>query len=323
MARKGDPDLEPVGLMGLGLMGRGIAACLLSNGFRVVAYNRTPRRAKQAVEHVGRALEDLVARKSLRRSRIAGWQERLYLVRRPEELAGCPFIIESVKEDLALKRRMYDRVEAVTGASTVIASNTSSFPTAVLQQVRERPERFIVMHWAEPATITRYLEIVPGERTSKRTIRLTRRLGLACGKEPTVLNRDIRGFISNRLMYAMMREACHLVEAGVADVETVDRSFRNDIGWWATVAGPFRWMDLTGIPAYAAVMEGLFPDLCNAKSVPAMMRKVVKDGAKGIANRKGFYRYTKSTAEEWEKVWLDFTFDIRRLVEEYEKRVRL
>jgi len=264
-----------------------------------------------------------VARKSLRRSRIAGWQERLYLVRRPEELAGCPFIIESVKEDLALKRRMYDRVEAVTGASTVIASNTSSFPTAVLQQVRERPERFIVMHWAEPATITRYLEIVPGERTSKRTIRLTRRLGLACGKEPTVLNRDIRGFISNRLMYAMMREACHLVEAGVADVETVDRSFRNDIGWWATVAGPFRWMDLTGIPAYAAVMEGLFPDLCNAKSVPAMMRKVVKDGAKGIANRKGFYRYTKSTAEEWEKVWLDFTFDIRRLVEEYEKRVRL
>lgn len=60
-------------------------------------------------------------------------------------------------------------------------------------------------------------------------------------------------------MYAMMREACYLVEAGVADIATIDRSFRNDIGWWAALAGPFRWMDLTGIPAYAAVMDGLLP----------------------------------------------------------------
>jgi len=133
----------------------------------------------------------------------------------------------------------------------------------------------------------------------------------------------VRGFLSNRMMYAMLREAFHLVESGIADVETVDRSFRNDIGWWATVAGPFRWMDLTGIPAYAAVMEGLLPQLCNEKRVPRLMRQVVRSGAVGIANRNGFYPYTRPSAKEWEKVWVDFTYDIRKLVEKYEKRVEL
>ena len=154
-------------------------------------------------------------------------------------------------------------------------------------------------------------------------MRLTRDLGLLLGKEPSVLNFDIRGFISNRLMYAMMREACHLVETGVADLETVDRSFRNDIGWWATIAGPFRWMDLTGIPVYAAVMEGLLPELCNDGVVPKMMREIVEKDARGISNRRGFYKYTRASAEEWEKVWLDFTHDIRKLTEKYEKRVKM
>src|ERR1051326_3240559 len=149
----------------------------------------------------------------------------------------------------------------------IIASNLSSRPISSLQKARRHPERFVGMHWGEPAEIMRYLEIIPGNRTSPEAIRLTRRLGEACGKEPSALNVDIRGFVSNRMMYAMMREAFYLVESGVADLETVDRSFRNDIGWWATIAGPFRWMDLTGIPAYATVAEGLFPKLCNAKSV--------------------------------------------------------
>jgi 3-hydroxybutyryl-CoA dehydrogenase len=81
-------------------------------------------------------------------------------------------------------------------------------------------------------------------------------------------------------------------------------------------------MDLTGIPAYAAVMEDLFPELANSASVPELMKRVVKKGALGTANRKGFYRYTKASARAWEKAWVDFTFDVRKLVEKYEKRVR-
>jgi 3-hydroxybutyryl-CoA dehydrogenase len=229
-------------------------------------------------------------------------------------------VIESVKEDLELKRRIYDEVESVLSREAVIASNTSSLPISVLQTGRENPARFIGMHWGEPAQIMRYLEVIPGDQTSGRTVDLTMRLGELCGKEPTLLNRDIQGFISNRMMYAMLREACYLVESGIADVETVDRSFRNDIGYWATIAGPFRWMDLTGIPAYEAVMQGLLPKLCNSREVPKMMRDMVESGAQGIGNAKGFYRYTKASARRWEKAWVDFTYEIRKLAEKYDAR---
>jgi 3-hydroxybutyryl-CoA dehydrogenase len=119
------------------------------------------------------------------------------------------------------------------------------------------------------------------------------------------------------MMYAMIREACHLVEAGIADLETVDRSFRNDIGWWSLLAGPFRWMDLTGIQAYGYVMEGLLPKLCNSTKVPKLMRDKLASGAKGIGNAKGFYPYTKKSAHNWEKNWVEFTYDIRKLADKY------
>jgi len=323
MGTKTSQEFAKVGVIGLGLMGRGIVACLLANGLPVVAYNRTARRAKQAQKHIAEMLDELVARRVTPRAQVSSWQRRLQVTGDFDDLADADFIIESVTEDLALKRRIYDQVEAAVRARTVIASNTSSFPTTLLQEGRKRPGRFIVMHCAEPAPITRYLEIVPGKRTTKRTTRLATRLGVLCGKEPTVLNFDIRGFISNRLMYAMMREACYLVEAGVADVATVDRSFRNDVGWWAALAGPFRWMDLTGIPVYATVMEGLLPELCNSESVPALMSKVLGKGAEGISNGKGFYTYSRASRREWEKAWVDFTFDISCIVAKYEKRVRL
>jgi hypothetical protein len=216
--------LQPIGLIGLGLMGRGIASCLLSRGFDVIAYNRTARRAKASVHHIENSLEELVRRKMATRARIKNWRDRFRLVGSIAELAPAPFVIESVKEDLELKHQIYEQLESAVVADAVIASNTSSLPISVLQSGRKQPARFIGMHWGEPAQIMRYLEVIPGEQTSARTVELTMEVGNRCGKEPTLLRRDIQGFISNRMMYAMIREAFYLVEAGIADIETVDPS---------------------------------------------------------------------------------------------------
>jgi 3-hydroxybutyryl-CoA dehydrogenase len=313
-------QIEPVGLIGLGLMGRGIASCLLANGLEVVGFNRTVSRAQESVDHIDEALRELVRRKVVGKEKIRGWKRRYRLVDSLAGLKPCRFVIESVKEDLVLKRQIYDELEAVVSPRAIISSNTSSLPITLLQAGRAQPERFIGMHWGEPAQIMRYLEIIPGGQTSARTKRLTRELGEICGKEPTVLNRDIQGFLSNRMMYAMLREACYLVEAGIADIETVDRSFRNDMGWWALLAGPFRWMDLTGIPAYQLVMDGLLPKLCHTTETPKLMRDMVASGAQGISNAKGFYRYSKSSAKRWEKAWVDFTYEIRALADKYSER---
>ena len=111
------------------------------------------------------------------------------------------------------------------------------------------------------------------------------------------------------------------MELGVADVATIDQSFRNDIGWWATLAGPFRWMDLTGLPAYAAVMHGLYPHLSAAQHPSKQMTELAASGARGIANGKGWYTYSPEAAKQWEQVWREFTFDIRRTVEKYERQL--
>src|SRR5690606_16718441 len=126
-----------------------------------------------------------------------------------------------------------------------------------------------------------------------------------------------RGFVANRIMYAMIREAFHLVETGVATVEDVDRSVRNDIGAWATLAGPFRWMDLTGIPAYAAVMADLMPELSNATEVPRLMRETAAAGALGTANARGFHQYTPESAQAWDEAFRQFSLDIRRMQQKY------
>ena len=233
-----------------------------------------------------------------------------------QDLKECPFIIETVAESLELKRDIYKTLESVIDEEAVIASNTSGISLSLLQEQLRHKKRFVGMHWAEPAEITHYLEISRAKETEDRYVDITRKIGEMCGKKPTVLNYDIAGLISNRLMYAMMREAIHLVEIGVADIETVDRSFRNDIGWWATLFGPFRWMDLTGLPIYARVMEGLFPDLCNSVELPKLMQEKVDTDTK-------FYHYEEGKEKEWEHVWTDFTHDIREIVEKYEQKIKL
>ena len=101
----------------------------------------------------------------------------------------------------------------------------------------------------------------------------------------------------------------------------MDRSLRNDLGYWITFAGPFRFMDLTGIPAYEAVMRDLFPELCNDTKVPNLISRAVQLGARGVSNAKGFYSYTPAQAKRWEKRFLKFTYEIRALAQKYPEEV--
>lgn len=306
-----------IGLVGLGLMGRGIAACLLANGFQVIGFDTDRRKLTSSRTHIQSALSELHRRKFLPAKLLKSWTARYSTSGTLRRAAECSIIIECVREDLNLKRSLFAQLDQIVRATTIIASNTSSLPITQLQKERVHPQRYIGMHWGEPAQIMRYLEVIPGKLTSPEVVETIRAFGKACGKEPTILNRDICGFLSNRMMYAMLREACYLVESGIADVETVDRSFRNDIGWWALLAGPFRWMDLTGIPAYAAVMEGLMPELSNQKTVPAMMKSIVAAKGEGISNCKGFYPYNKMQAKQWEHDWVEFTYEMRKLADKF------
>ena len=118
-------------------------------------------------------------------------------------------------------------------------------------------------------------------------------------------------------MYAMYREAFYLVESGYATVEDVDRACRNNPGYWMTLVGVFRWMDLTGVQAYHAVMKDLFPTLNNSTEVPKLIDDIVKAGGKGVANAHGFHAYTPEEAKLWEETFKEFSYEIRKLALKY------
>ena len=177
-----------------------------------------------------------------------------------EKLKECKLVIECTLENPDIKKSVYKKIEDVIAPDAILTSNTSAIPISILQKHTRHPERFLGLHWAEPSHTTRFLEVICGELSDISKGEYLYAISHFWGKEPTLVRKDIRGFISNRLMYAMYREAFYLVENGYATVEDVDRACRNNAGYWMTLAGVFRWMDLTGVQAYHNVLKDLFPD---------------------------------------------------------------
>ncbi|MEX1039101.1 MAG: 3-hydroxyacyl-CoA dehydrogenase family protein [Pirellulaceae bacterium] len=280
-----------VGIIGLGIMGRGICTALVAHGIRTIGLDIRPESFAQAKTQIEAGLAQL--------GNSSDWQPLFEEATDLTSLADCDFVIENLPEELALKRKIIASLEEVVRPETPIASNTSALPITLLQQGMKHPERIVGMHWAEPCHLTQFLEIIRGDETSAETAESAAALGRMVGKDPTIVLRDVPGFIVNRLAYAMYREAFWMLENGVADVETIDRTFIAGFSIWANVAGPFRWMDLTGLPAYAEAMARLLPELSQATEVPPLMRELVDSGALGIANGRGFYQYSEEEAEAW------------------------
>ncbi|MGX5856596.1 3-hydroxyacyl-CoA dehydrogenase family protein [Dyadobacter jiangsuensis] len=307
---------QRIGTVGLGLMGSSIATCMLAARHEVTSLVKDESEAEPARKRILGYLMELHDEGMLKESpeTVAG---RITITTNIADLVGHEVVIESITEDVEAKKAVYHALETVLSNTAIIGSNTSAIPVSVLQAGLWHPERLLGIHWAEPAHITRFMEVICGKDSDLKYAQRIVQLAESWGKEPSLLRKDIRGFITNRIMYAMLREAFNLVENGYATVEDVDRSLRNDLGYWITFAGPFRFMDLTGIPAYLTVMKDLFPDLDNRQTTPEMMEQLVAAGAKGVSNAHGFYPYTPESAEAWEKAFIDFSYDIRKLAEKY------
>jgi 3-hydroxybutyryl-CoA dehydrogenase len=304
----------------MGLMGTSIAACILGAGHRLICIESDPEKLRTAHKRLSSTLKD-AWEKRLISARPASVMKRFTVSDDYSDLAPVKIVIESTIEDLAVKRRVIAKIEDVVSNNALVGSNTSAIPVTDLQKGAQHPERILGLHWAEPANITRFMEIICGKDTSPENAQKAMRFARKLGKEPSLLRKDIRGFITNRIMYAMLREAFYLVESGFASVADVDRSLRNDYGYWITFAGPFRFMDLTGIPAYAAVMKDLLPDLSCMTEVPRLMKDVVRSGARGVLNARGFYRYTPAQAKRWERLFIEFSHEIRKLAGKYPEDV--
>jgi 3-hydroxybutyryl-CoA dehydrogenase len=299
---------DVIGIVGLGLLGRGIASCFLAHGYQVFVHTQGGDAAYAAARrHIAAGVEDFATNAAPDSMPGAEWEQRYIETRSLKDFAECTFVVESVPEDIGSKQAVFAELETVIPPDAPIATNTSALPVTTLQRTLQYPERLLGMHWAEPAYATRFLELIRGEMTSDAAMDHAAELGRRLGKDPCFVQKDIPGFIVNRLGYAMYREAIHLLESGIADVDTIDRSFRNACGLWASFCGPFRWIDITGGPAlYAKAMEGVLPTLDADPQVPKTLAELA-------ANNQLFYAYSPGDLERWQELLHAQAWAIRAL----------
>lgn len=305
-----------VGVVGLGLMGSSIIVSLLLAGHPVKAIAPIPDDMKLAASRVREQLKH--CRKSgLMNGSVDHYESRLEITEDYGQLKNCDLVFECVIEDIAIKASVYNKIAKEVEVDTIIASNTSAIAISILQQLVPNPERFIGIHWAEPAYATRFMEITCGEKTCLDYAEWVFDIAHDWGKEPTLLRKDIRGFITNRLMYAVYREIFHLVDHGHATIEDVDKAFRYDAGSWITLMGVLRRMDFVGLADSTEILKNIFPILCNADKVPPLMQEMVDSNARGTQNQVGLYKYTPKEAKEWEDAFAMFNKDIYQLASFY------
>ena len=318
-------NITEIGVVGLGLMGCSIITALLVAGNRVIALAPIEADLRNAHHKIQHNLES-ADENGFSAHSIDENLSRLVVSNNYQDLQHCELVLECVTENLEIKKQVYQLIENNISINAILTTNTSAIPITVLKDFVQYPNRFLGMHWAEPSYTTKFLEIICSPETDMKIAEYLYEMATNWGKEPTLVRKDIRGFITNRIMYAMYREAFYLVENGYATVEDVDRTCRNDGGHWMPFCGLFRYMDITGLPAYYTVMKDLFPTLNNQTSVPKLIADIAESGGKGILNGKGFYDYTPEEAAEWEKAYQEFAFEISRLSSKYpsnlvEKRI--
>lgn len=310
-------DSKTIGVAGLGLVGRGIAACCLARGCRVIAFTREDCPHEEAEAYIAQAMVDLVEKAGAAPELVHNWRERYRPVDSLADLAPSEFVIESVSEYEETKQEVFDQIEEVVGPMVPIGSCTSAIPITLMQESRRIAERFVGMHWSETGHATRFLEVIRGAQTNDETIAKTMRLAWQLGKEPSLVEKDLPGFIINRISYAMYREAAHILEEGVADMETIDRTCRNGLGLWTGFCGPFRWIDFTGGPElYARCLERVMPTMHNdGDTLPAPFARLKEEGAKGQPSGSGFYQYDESSPD-WQERYHEYLWRMRGVLDE-------
>ena len=289
-------DISHIAVLGTGTMAPAIALLCSKLGYNVSIWGRSDTSLQRAFDRLKSHLQtyrenNLIQdeQAELILSRIAGVSTL------EEAVRGADFVIEAVAEDLNLKKDIFSVVDRVCQETTIIATNTSGLSITEIASATNRPEKVVGTHFWNPPHMIPLVEIVRGEKTSEETIGIAAELMTAIGKTPVIVQKDIPGFIGNRLQFALLREALHIVEQGVASIEDVDTTVKMSFGARLPITGPLESADLGGLDVYVAISKYLMPDLCQSTEVPALLVDAVKSGRLGVKSGAGLYEWTPAS----------------------------
>jgi 3-hydroxybutyryl-CoA dehydrogenase len=281
--------MERVLVVGAGFMGAGIAQVCAQAGYQVALMDILPAVTERALKNIGWSVEKLAAKGALNESP----QQVLARISVEKDLASAAqadWVIEAALEEEQLKRGIFQELDRISQPGTILATNTSSIPITRLATSTTRPDRVLGLHFFGPVPLMRLVVVVKGEKTSSQVFERGVAFVQSLGKTPLRVQRDVPGFVMNRIFSAAFREAVDLVEQGIATPEDIDAGMRLGYGW---NAGPFEIADLAGLDTVARVgqsLQALGAEHLAHKS--KLIERMVAEGNLGRKVGKGFYRYS-------------------------------
>lgn len=284
--------MKNITVLGAGVMGHGAAQLFAQAGMDVHIQARREKSLKKANELITNSLEVMVEKEILSEYEMAKVLSHItYTTDVYEAIENTDFILESIPEDLDKKMETYEIIESKVSDKTIISSNTSTFPLNELTQRAKHPERFIITHFFNPPQLVPIVEIVKSEKTDENIVNTTYDLMESIGKTPVVLKKEIKGFIVNRVQVAMLNEAFHLIENGVATAEDIDKAMKGSMGFKWGFCGPMESQDLAGLQTTISMVGNIMEELSTTREIPSFLSEMVENNQLGIRSNEGFYKY--------------------------------
>ncbi len=281
-------EFDFVGIVGSGIMGSGIAETTIESGYKVVLLSRTPESAKMMVETIKASFKKKIDRGNKTEDQSLEDLDRLSVTYEIAALSNCDLVIETVVEDLEVKLRVMRSLDTVCKPSTILATNTSTFPVVELAAATNRAGQVCGIHFFNPATVMKLIEIVRTLVVSEETIQRVCAFALSCKKDAVVV-KDQAGFVVNALLFPYLNNAIKLLERGVATKDDIDTAMKGGCGF---PMGPFALLDLIGLDTALSILNSLYGEFKDPNYAPApLLKRMVSAGMYGRKNKVGFYNY--------------------------------
>jgi 3-hydroxybutyryl-CoA dehydrogenase len=280
--------ISRLGIVGSGIMGSGIAEVAAKSGVEVILRSRQQATADAMVTSLERSLAKQVERGKLEEQAAKEIAARVSATDDLHALHDCDLVLESVVEDLAVKKELFTRLDDIVKSEGIIATNTSTLPVVELAMATERPDKVVGIHFFNPAPMMRLVEVIAPLTASADTVAAAKAFAVACGKD-VVEVKDRAGFIVNALLFPYLNNAVRMLEAGTASREDIDTAMQGGCNF---PMGPLALLDLVGLDTSLSILDALYAEFRdpNYAAMP-LLRRMVAAGQLGRKSGSGFYSY--------------------------------